>query len=264
MKRCSPLLIIREMQIKSQWGMTLHWSEWLVIKTSTNSREGVKKRECKCVGGNVNWCSHYGELYGVSFKKSKDRTTIVVQSFSHVQLFATPWTAASQVSFPSPSPEACSNSCPLSWWCHETISSSVVPFSSCLYSSPAFRSFQIMWPKYWSFSFSISPSNECSRLISFRMDWFGLLAVQGTLKSLHQHHSSKTSILWLSAFFMIQLSNPYMTTGKTIALTRATIWSSNCTARYILRKDENSNSKRYMHPNVHSCTIYNNQDLETT
>ena len=122
----------------------------------------------------------------------------------------------------------------------------------------------IRWPKYWSFSFSISPSNEYSGFVSFRMDWFGLLAVQGTLKSLHQHHSSKTSIIWLSAFFMIQLSHPYMTTGKTIALTRATIWSSNCTARYILRKDENSNSKRYMHPNVHSCTIYNSQDVETT
>ena len=77
----------------------------------------------------------------------------------------------------------------------------------------------IRWPKYWSFSFSISPSNECSRLISFRMDWFDLLAVQGTLKSLLQHHSSKASILWHSAFFMVQLSHPYMITGKTTALT---------------------------------------------
>ena len=80
----------------------------------------------------------------------------------------------------------------------------------------------IRWPKYWSFSFSISPSNEYSRLISFRMDWFDLLAVQGTLMSLLQHHSSKPSILWCSAFFMVQLSHPYMTTGKTIALTRWT------------------------------------------
>ena len=77
----------------------------------------------------------------------------------------------------------------------------------------------IRWPKYWSFSFNISPSNEYSGLISFRMDWLGLLAVQGTLKSLLQHHSSKTSILWHSAFFIVQLSHPYMTTGKTIALT---------------------------------------------
>ena len=80
----------------------------------------------------------------------------------------------------------------------------------------------IRWPKYWSFSFSISPSNEHLRLISFRMDWLDLLEVQGTLKSLLQHHSSKASILQRSAFFTVQLSHPYMTTGKTIALTRQT------------------------------------------
>ena len=80
----------------------------------------------------------------------------------------------------------------------------------------------IRWPKYWSFSFSISPSNEHSELLSFRIDWFGLLAVQGTLKSLLQHHSSKASIFRRSAFFMVQLSHPYMTTGKTRALTRWT------------------------------------------
>ena len=78
------------------------------------------------------------------------------------------------------------------------------------------------WPKYWSFSFSISPSNEHPELICFRMGWLDLLAVQGTLKSLLQHHSSKASILWHSAFFIVQLSHPYMTTGKTIALTRRT------------------------------------------
>ena len=83
--------------------------------------------------------------------------------------------------------------------------------------------FLIRWPKYWSFSFSISPSNEYSGLISFRMDWLDLLAVQGTLKSLLQHHSSKASILWRWAFFIVQLSHPYMTTGKTLALTR---WTS--------------------------------------
>ena len=81
---------------------------------------------------------------------------------------------------------------------------------------------QIRWPKYWSFSFNISPSCEQSGLISFRVDWLNLLAVQGTLKSLLQHHSSKASILWCSAFFIVQLSHPYMTTGKTIALTRQT------------------------------------------
>ena len=84
---------------------------------------------------------------------------------------------------------------------------------------------RIRWPKYWSFSFSISPSSEFSGLISFRIDWFELLAVQGTLKSLFQYHSSKASILWSSAFFMVQLSHPYMTTGKTITLIRQTFVS---------------------------------------
>ena len=126
----------------------------------------------------------------------------------------------------SPSPRACSNSCPLSQWCHPTILSYVIPFSSCLrfFSSIGVFSnvlaFCIRWPKYWSFSFSISPSNENSVLISFRIDWFYLLAIQETLKSLLQHHSSRESVLWPSAFFMVQLSHPYMTTGKTIALTR--------------------------------------------
>ena len=128
---------------------------------------------------------------------------------------------------PSPTLGACSNSCLLSWWCHPTISFSVIPFFSCLESFPASRSspvnqLWIRWPKYWSFSFSISPTNEYSGLISFRMDWLDLLAVQGTLKSLLQHHSSKVSILRCSAFLMIQFSHPYMTTGKTIALTRWT------------------------------------------
>ena len=81
----------------------------------------------------------------------------------------------------------------------------------------------LRWPKYWSLSFSISPSNEYSGLISFRIDWFGLLAVQGTLKYLLHHHSLKASVLWHSAFFMVQLSHPYMITGKTIALTRRTL-----------------------------------------
>ena len=86
----------------------------------------------------------------------------------------------------------------------------------------------IRWPKYWSFSFSISSSDEYSGLISFRMDWLDLLAVRGTLKSLLQHHSSKASIRWHSAFFIIQLSHPYMTTGKTIALTRQTFVGKEC------------------------------------
>ena len=106
----------------------------------------------------------------------------------------------------------------------------VDPFSSCPQSLPALGSFPVSqlcmrWLKYWSFSFNISPSNEYPGLISFRMDWLVLLVVQGTLKSLLQHHSSKASILRHSAFFIVQLSHPYMTTGKTIALTRQTFVS---------------------------------------
>ena len=122
----------------------------------------------------------------------------------------------------SSTPGACSNSCPLSQWCHPTISSSVIPFPSYLQSFPAPGSFpmsQFFASGGQSFSFSISPSSEYSRLISFRIDWFDLLAVQGTLKSLLQHHSSKASVLRCSAFSVDQLSHPYMTTGKTIALT---------------------------------------------
>ena len=132
---------------------------------------------------------------------------------------------------PSPTPRVYSNSCPLSWWCHPTISSSAIPFSFHLQSSPASGSFSnesvlhIRWPKYWSFSFSISPSNEYSGLISLRMDCLDLLVVQGTFKSLLQHHSSKASILQCSAFFIVQLSHPYMTTGKTTDLTRWTFVS---------------------------------------
>ena len=127
----------------------------------------------------------------------------------------------------SPTSGACSNSYHSSRWCHPTISSSVVPFFSCLQSFPASGSFPISQFFAWrgqstGFCFSISPSNDYSGLISFRIDWLDLLAVQGTLKSLLQHHSSKASILWHSAFFMVQLSHPYMTNGKTIALTRWT------------------------------------------
>ena len=124
----------------------------------------------------------------------------------------------------SQTPGAYSNSRPLNQWFHTTISS----FSSHLQSFPESGSFPrsqffvSVGQKYWSFSFSISPSNEYSGLISFRMDWLDLLAVQGTRKSLLQHHSSKASILQCSAFFVVQLSHPYMTTGKTIALTRWT------------------------------------------
>ena len=104
--------------------------------------------------------------------------------------------------------------------CHPLLFLPPIPPSIRVFSNESV--FHIRWPKYWSFSFSISPSNEYSGVISFRTDWLDLLAVQGTLKSLLQHHSSKASILWCSAFFIVQLSHPYMTTGKTIALTRQT------------------------------------------
>ena len=120
--------------------------------------------------------------------------------------------------------------CPSSQWCYPTISSCVIPFSSCLQfpSSGVFSSESVLctrWPKYWSFSFNISSSNEYLGLVSFRIDRLNLLAVQGTLKSLLQHHSLKASVLQGSAFFIVQLSHPYMTTGKTIALTLCTFVS---------------------------------------
>ena len=130
--------------------------------------------------------------------------------------------------YPSLSPIVCSNSCPLSQWCHPTISFSVTPFSSYPQSFTSLAYFPMNWlfasggQSGWSQSFSISPSNEYSGLISFRIDWFDLLAVQGTLKSLLQHHSLKESIFQHSTLFMVQLSHPYMTTGKIIALT---IWT---------------------------------------
>ena len=151
-----------------------------------------------------------------------------VQSLSCVWLFVTPWTSARQASL----------SITNSWSSPKLMSTeSVIPSNHLILCPPllllpsifpSIRVFSnelalcIRWPKYWSFSFNISPSDEYSELISFRMDWLDLLAVQGSLKSLLQHHSSKASILRCSAFFMVQLSHPYMTTGKTIALTRRT------------------------------------------
>ena len=151
-----------------------------------------------------------------------------VQSLSHVRIFAIPWTAARQASL----------SVTISWSLLKLMSIALVMPSNYLFlCSPllllpsifaSIRVFSnesvlhIRWPKYWSFSFSVSPSNEYSGLISFRIDWFDPLAVQGILKSL-QYCSSKASVLWCSAIFIVQLSHPSMTTGKTIALTR---WTS--------------------------------------
>ena len=151
-----------------------------------------------------------------------------VQSLSHVQLFMTPWTAARQASlsitnsqslFKLMSIESVMPSNHLILCCPLLLPPSIFP-SIRVFSNES--ALPMRWPKYWSFSFSISPSNEYSGLISLRMDWMDLLAVQGTLKSLLQDHSSKASILQCIAFFIVQLSHPYMTTGKTIALTRWT------------------------------------------
>ena len=126
---------------------------------------------------------------------------------------------------PSPTPGVHPNPCPLSRWCHPAISSSVIPFSSCPQSLPASESFPMSQLFTWGGqSFSIIPSKESPGPISFTMDWLDLLAVQGTLKSLLQHHTSKASILRRSVFLTVQLSHPYMTTGKTIA------WQSNVSA----------------------------------
>ena len=153
---------------------------------------------------------------------------VVVQSSSCVQLFATSWTEARQASLSFTisqsllklmSTESMMPSNHLILCCPLLLLPSIYP-SIRVFSNESFLC--IRWPKYWSFSFSINPSNEYSGLISFRMDWLDLLAVQGTFKSLLQHHSSKASILQRSAFFIVQFSHPHMTTGKTIALTRWT------------------------------------------
>ena len=144
--------------------------------------------------------------------------------FSHMIVSDSSWPHGLQhTRLPCPSLflGACSNSCPLNQWCHPTISSSVIPFSSGLQSFPVSGFFSnwltvhIRWPKYWSFSFSIIPSNEYSGLISFRIDSFDLFASQGTLKSFPQQQNLKASNIWYSAFFKVQLSHPYVTTGKT-------------------------------------------------
>ena len=150
-----------------------------------------------------------------------------VHSLSHVWLFETPWITACQASLSITNSQTSLKLMSIE---------SVMPSSHLILchplllppTPPSIRVFSndstlcMRWPNYWSFSFSIIPSKEHPGLISFRMDWLDLLAVQGTLKSLLQHHSSKASILWCSAFFTVQLSHPYMTTGKAIALTRWT------------------------------------------
>ena len=151
-----------------------------------------------------------------------------VQSLSPVWLFATPWITARQASLSITNSQSSlklmsiESVMPSSHLilCHPLLLLPPIPPSIKVFSNES--TLRMRWPKYWSFSFSISASKEHPGLISFRMDWLDLLAVQGTLKSLLQHHSSKASILQCSAFFIVQLSHPYMTTGKTIDLTRWT------------------------------------------
>ena len=178
-----------------------------------------------------------------------------VQSLCHVQLFVTPWIAAHQASL----------SITDSWSLPKLMSiESVMPSSHLILCRhllllppipPSIRVFsnestlRMRWPEYCSFSLSISPSNEHPGLISFRMDWLDLLAVQGTLKSLLQHHSSKASILQCSAFFTVQLSHPYMTTGKTIALTRRTFASKVMSLLFNM---------------LSSCHLWGRTELDTT
>ena len=151
-----------------------------------------------------------------------------VQSLSRVWFFATPWTAARQASLPITNSPSLPKLMPIELvmpsnhliLCHPLLLLSSTFPSIRVFSNGS--ALHIRWPKYWSFNFNISPSSEHPGLISFRMDWLDLLAGQGTLKSILQHHSSKASILLRSPFFILQLSHPYMTTGKTIALTRQT------------------------------------------
>ena len=189
--------------------------EYVAISSSRESSQPRDWTHVSCTGGRILYCWATGEA-------------IPQLQFSHVQLFAIPWTTARQTSL----------SIANSWSLLKLMSIELVMPSSHLILCcvllllpsifPSIRVFsiesvlRIRWPKYWSFRFSISPSNEYSGLISFRIDWLCLLAVQGFLKRILQHHSSKASILLCSAFFIIQLSHPYMTTGKTKALTRGT------------------------------------------
>ena len=175
----------------------------------------------------ISWCSAFFMVQLSHPYMTTGKTFSSAQSLSRVRLFATPWTAAQQVSL----------SIINSWSLLKLMSiESMMPSNHLIFYRPllvpsifssirAFSNYsalRIRWPNYWSFSFNISPSNEHPGLSSFRMDWLDLLAVQGTLKSLPQHHSSKASILWHSTFLLVQLSHTHVTTGKTITLIRWT------------------------------------------
>jgi len=171
----------------------------------------------------------YSEILAVFSRRIHKNNFSSVQSLSHVQLFATPWTAAARQASLSitnsqspPQPMSIESVMPsnhLILYCPLFLLPSIFPSIRGFSNESALH---VRWPKYWGFTFNISPSNEHPGLISFRVDWLDLLAVRGTLNSLLQHHSSKASFLRCSAFFIVQFLQPYMTTGKTIALTRWT------------------------------------------
>ena len=174
-----------------------------------------------------------GIYYAVRIQKFLKEYKLQVQSLSRVWLFTIPWTTAHQVSLSITNSQSLLKlmsidsvmpSNYLILCCPLLLQPSIFPSIRVFSNVSVLR---IRWPKYGSFSFNVSTTNEHPGLISFRMDWLDLLAVQGTLKSLLQHHSSKASILQCSAFFIVQLSHPYMTTGKTIALTKWTILVKN-------------------------------------
>ena len=192
---------------RSTWSRLYLGSEW-----------GQKSKMTLCKKSLRKWIMLWNAFVSLS-----------VQLLCHVQIFVTPWITASQVSLsitnsqsslkPMPIESVMPSSHHLIFYCPLLLLSPIPPNIRVFSNESALH---MRWPKYWSFSFSISSSNEHPRLSSFRMDWLDLLAVQGTLKSLLQYHSSKASILQCSAFITVQLSHPYMTTGKTIALTRWT------------------------------------------
>ena len=204
----------------------LHWqvsSLPLVPPEKPNVNTWVLKSEGRSVSQIEETVEETGDIQSLSSVQFSS-----LQLLSHVRLFATPWTAACQASLSITN----SRSLPKLMSIESVMPSSHLILCHPLHLLPSIfpsirvfsneSALHIRWPKYWSFSFNISPSNEYPGLISFRMDWFDLLAVQGTLKSVLQHHSLKPSVLLHSAFFIVQLSHQYMTTGKTTALTRQT------------------------------------------
>ena len=202
----------------------------LVISGGREKWKWVEKEREKCK--EVLWDASVSKLQGMSITLLDNVLDYGISvQFSRPVVSNSLWPHGLQhtrLPPPSPTPGVYPNSCPLSRWCqlnHLIFCRHLLLKPSIFASIKVFSNesvLRIRWPTGWSFSFSISPSNEYLGLISFRIDWFDIPAVQGTLRSLLQHHSSKASILWCSAFFIVQLSHPYMITGKTIALTRRT------------------------------------------